>query len=105
MQGTTPSPTRRPARVGGGRLLLVSGAICVALLAGVAAWTLLPRQGPVSQAVQFARGPRLAADRDLIDFGPVPFGQIVRASFHVRNVGDQPLQLAGSPEVVAIEGC
>ncbi len=105
MQGTTSTPTRRPTRVRGGRQLLVSGAICVALLAGVAAWTLLPREGPVSQAVQFARGPRLAVDRDLIDFGPVPFEQIVRARFHVRNVGDEPLQLVGSPEVVVVEGC
>ncbi len=106
MRWTTSSPAHRPARVWiGGRHLVVSGAICFTLLATVATWLFLPKESPVSHAAQLPRGPRLAVDRDFIDFGPVPFGRIVRARFHVRNVGDQPLHLEGPPEVVAVEGC
>lgn len=105
MSRTTSSPTHRPAGGWGGRSLLVSWALCLALLAGVATWLLLPKEASVSHAAQPRIGPRLVMDRDLIDFGSVSFEQTVRARFHVRNVGDQPLQLAETPEVDAVEGC
>jgi hypothetical protein len=44
-------------------------------------------------------------DKGLIDFGPVRFDRIVKASFRLRNVGDQPLRLALNPQVEALEGC
>ncbi len=88
-----------------GRFLLVPGALCIALLAGVGTWFVLPKQAPVSHAAQLRGGPRLTVDREIIDFGPMPFEQMVRARFHVRNMGDQPLQLAEAPEVDAVEGC
>ena len=102
---TASSPADRPAGGWGGRSLLVSWALCLALLAGVAAWLLLPKEASVSHAAQPRVGPRLVVDRELIDFGSVPFEHTVRARFRVRNVGDQPLQLAETPEVDAVEGC
>jgi hypothetical protein len=44
-------------------------------------------------------------DREEIDLGPVRFDTRVQARFLLRNVGDQPLQLAANPPVEVVEGC
>jgi hypothetical protein len=84
---------------------LAPGAIGLALVLGLTIWVLLPRRGPASDAAQFRGGPRLSVEKDLIDFGPVRFESIVRASFRLRNVGDRPLHLPANPPVEVVEGC
>jgi hypothetical protein len=88
-----------------GRTFLLSGMMGLALVAGVAAWFFLQRPASTSFAVQSTGGPRLAVDKELIDFGPVQFERTVSARFRLRNVGDQALRLAVDPRVEAIEGC
>jgi hypothetical protein len=97
--------TGSPARQRGRRRLWVSGAICLAILACVAAWVFLLREGATGEAAQFRGGPRLAVDKELIDFGAVRYNQYVEARFHLKNVGDQPLHLPVSPPVEVVEGC
>jgi hypothetical protein len=87
------------------RNLLAPGAIGLALVVGVATWFFLQEPTPVSLAAQYKGGPRLAVDKELIDFGPVRFERMVEARFRLRNVGDQLLHLAVNPQVKAIEGC
>ena len=93
-----PERSRRPR-------LLAPGVVVLALAAGIAAWLLLPQRGHLSDAATYHGGARLLVDKGLIDFGPVRFDRIVKASFRLRNVGDQPLRLALNPQVEAIEGC
>ena len=50
-------------------------------------------------------GPRLAVDRERIDFGRVPLNKSVRAEFKVSNNGDRPLTLDTTAPVQAIQGC
>ncbi len=51
-------------------------------------------------------GPRLAVDQDRIDFGRVVYDKSVRAVFTVKNIGDQPLQIADRQIAVKlVEGC
>ncbi len=51
-------------------------------------------------------GPKLTVDRDRIDFGRVPYDQPVRATFVLKNVGDQPLVIAGNQiSARLVEGC
>ena len=85
--------------------LLMAGAICVAIFAGVTTWMALPRHGATGEAAQFRGGPRLAVDKELIDFGAVRYNQFVEARFRLKNVGDQTLQLPSSPPVEVVEGC
>ena len=59
---------------------------------------------PVSRRLHRA-GPRLAVDRELIDFGAVRYNQFVEARFRLKNVGDQPLRLPASPPLEVAEGC
>jgi hypothetical protein len=87
------------------RRFLIMGVLSVALLAGLATWYFFPRQSPLRAASQYHGGPRLAVQTDLIDFGPVHFEKMVEARFLVRNVGDQPLQIAANPPVEVVEGC
>jgi hypothetical protein len=44
-------------------------------------------------------------DREEIDSGPVRFDKMIQARFRLKNVGDQPLQIATGPRVEAAEGC
>ena len=87
------------------RRLVVTGVLGVAVLAGLAMWYFSPRASSLSAAASYHGGPRLAVDTQLIDFGPVRFDQPVRGRFLLRNVGDQPLQIAANPPVEVVEGC
>ena len=50
-------------------------------------------------------GARLAIDEASFDFGKVKLEEWVQPVFHVKNVGDAPLTIAGEPLVRALEGC
>jgi hypothetical protein len=49
--------------------------------------------------------PKLSVDRDSIDFGKVPLDIPVKATFKLKNVGDQPLTIKGEPRVEVVRGC
>jgi hypothetical protein len=84
---------------------LSPGVVGLAVVAGVGTWYFLFKQSPVSDAAQYRGGPRLVVDKDFIDFGTVRFEKFVRASFRLRNVGDQALRLPAYPPVDVVEGC
>jgi hypothetical protein len=84
---------------------LVPGLLAVAVAAGAGTWVFLQKSSPQVVAAQYTGGPRLAVDKDLVDFGTVRFEKFVTARFRLRNVGDQPLRLAVDRRVEAIEGC
>ena len=85
--------------------VLIPGAVVLALAVGIATWLFLPQRSQLSDAAPYHGGPRLAVDKDLIDFGSMRFERMVNARFRLRNVGDEPLRLAVNPQVEAIEGC
>jgi hypothetical protein len=47
----------------------------------------------------------LHVDQELIDFGDVPVGRMVTASFNLSNTGDQPLVFSHPPVPTVVEGC
>jgi len=49
--------------------------------------------------------PRLAVDQEVIDEGYVKLNNTIHTTFHLRNVGDQPLHILGEPVVELVEGC
>lgn len=78
------------------------------LLFIVASLALVWQPGSRQQAeapTQTAGGPRLAVDKEEIDFGRVPINKTVKAIFRLRNTGDQPLQVLGEPRIEVREGC
>ncbi len=59
----------------------------------------------VSATPQVTGGPKLSVDRDSIDFGKLPLDIPVKAEFKLKNVGDQPLAIKGTPRVELVKGC
>lgn len=58
-----------------------------------------------SVPVTVSGAPRLTIDRELIDFGDVPMGKMVTASFNLSNTGDQPLTISHPPVPEVVQGC
>ena len=50
-------------------------------------------------------GPRLRVDQTEIDEGYIKHDVPVRTTFHLSNVGDQPLKIIDTPQVRLVEGC
>ncbi len=65
--------------------LIVPGLLGLALFVALAAWFLVPRHSPVSDAAEYRGGPRLTVDKDIIDFGNVSFERAVKARFRLRR--------------------
>ncbi len=83
-------------------IITLASAIGFLVLVGILAFQ-VTRNGAGSNGTL---GPRLAVDRERIDFGRVVYDKTVRAVFTVKNVGDQPLQIANRQiEVKLVEGC
>lgn len=93
-------PKRRslPLYVAGGALLvIVIGVVLLSNLGRGASGTGSP--------AQVSGRPKLAVDREQIDFGKVPLDVPVKATFKLSNVGDQPLQIVSQPVVEVKQGC
>jgi hypothetical protein len=84
---------------------LAGGALLVILIGVVLLAT--PGRGPSGSAspAQATGRPKLAVDRQQIDFGRVPLDVPVKAVFNLSNVGDQPLQILGQPVIAVKQGC
>ena len=95
-----PPPPKRsglPFFLAGGALLVIIIGVVLAIVGRGASGTSVPAQ---------ATGrPKLAVDRQQIDFGKVPLNIPVKATFKLSNVGDQPLQVLGQPLVEVKQGC
>ena len=85
-------------------MLGVAGGIATLVLVAGGAWYAIGQRSE-TVPVAFKGGPRLEVDRDTIDFGPQRFEAWVKASFTLRNVGDQPLRLPINPPVLVVQGC
>jgi hypothetical protein len=93
---------RTPILVVGGILVLVVAGLLFAISQSTAG------QSTVSLPavpVTVSGSPRLQVDRDLIDFGQVPVGKMVKASFVLGNSGDQALTISHPPVPRVLEGC
>jgi hypothetical protein len=82
--------------LGGLGLLLIVGAV-----------VLLTRKGdaPAGFEPVFNGGPRVELSEDTYDYGYVQFNNQITTDVEMRNVGDEPLRIAGIPQVQVREGC
>ncbi len=82
-------------------LIWIFAAAALLLLAGAGAWWASAPGDTGTGRI----GPRLAVDREKIDFGRVPLDKTVRAEFKITNAGDRTLTLDASAPVQVLEGC
>lgn len=89
------------------RLLKIVPLTLVVILAAVGVgYAVLPSViKPPRPANAGVVGPRLEVDREQLDLGDRKLNVPIRASFNVKNVGDNTLNLAVPQMVTAIEGC
>lgn len=59
---------------------------------------------PAPTVVASGNGPRIAFANEEIDFGNVPFDDVVRAAFEFKNVGNEPLKILKA-QVEVVDGC
>lgn len=76
-----------------------------ALLLALVAWAISSRAAPPQVEVTVKGGPSLQVNKEMIDFGDVPLGMWVQATFEVANVGDQPLRFREAPYIRVVAGC
>ncbi len=94
-KGVSSAPRRFPW------LWVAAGAAVVLIAGGLV--MLSARSAPAAPAV--AGTPRLAVDRTTVDEGYQKFGTTVHETFRLSNVGTQPLQILGRPQVELVQGC
>jgi hypothetical protein len=100
--GEEHEPRVRPRRARG----LMIAALAIAALVVVALSSTAREQSPTADVVIDTTGtPVLQLDTDFVDFGDVPFNQMVEASFEVTNAGDATLVFAEKPFVELKDGC
>ena len=92
-----------PARRRISPLLWLGVAGVLLLVAGLA--VLLRQPAQATTAPQFTGGAKLAVDQEKINFGTVPLDKPVKATFRLTNVGDQTLEIEGSPQIQVKQGC
>lgn len=86
-----------PVVIMGAVLLLAAAGLLLAMNRSTASQPAVP--------VTVAGSPRLQVDQEMIDFGDVPVGEMVTASFVLSNTGDQALTLSHPPVPEVLEGC
>ena len=83
--------------------LVIAGALVLFIGGGLVVWSSSRARPDVEP--QAAGSPKLTVDQAVVDEGYVRFNVPVRTTFRLSNVGDQPLQILGQPQVELVEGC
>lgn len=99
------SKRRRNATRSNRTLIFLAGGILMLAAAGLAFAISQPTASQPAVPVTVNGSPRLQVDQELIDFGEVPVGKMVTASFTLSNTGDQPLVFSHPPVPTVVEGC
>jgi len=94
---------KQPRRRRSSWLWLAVGALLLVIGGGLMTW-FTSGTGP-AEAPEVIGAPRLAVEQTVIDEGYVKLDTRVRTTFHLKNVGDQPLRILGQPRVELVEGC
>jgi cell division septal protein FtsQ len=97
-------------RVGGNRRARSQGRLVWLLLAGglmmlVFVFLTWRNASDPPAEILVTGAPHLVVDQELVDFGDVPYNQLVHASFKITNAGDQALRFTQRPTIRVVEGC
>lgn len=95
-------PPVRPRRL---RLAALIGAVLVIVVtAGV---LLTTRSTPVHRALGLPHegAPQLIVDKNVVDFGAVPYRKMIDARFEISNGGREVLEFTDAPYIEVVKGC
>ena len=60
---------------------------------------------PTDPAPAGSGGPRVQVAQDVYDYGDVTYDTPIKTVFRVQNVGDRPLEILDTPQVLLVDGC
>lgn len=83
--------------------LLAAGAAVLIIAGGLMVW--YPSVATPSVTPEVTGAPSLVVDQTVIDEGYIKLDKTIQTTFRLKNVGDQPLQILGEPQVALVEGC
>ena len=92
--------TKRPRRI---RVLLSAGLTAV-VIGGVASGVSRTPMSMVA-ARPHEGAPLLVVDKDVIDFGAVPYRKMIEAKFAITNGGKEVLEFTEAPYIEVVKGC
>ena len=92
--------TKRPRRIS----ILLSVALAAVAIGGVAFGV---SRSPLSMvgARPHAGAPRLVVDKEVVDFGAVPYRKMIEAKFEIMNGGKEVLEFTEAPYIEVVKGC
>jgi hypothetical protein len=102
---TVPPPKRNSLPLRLAAPIVAGGALLVIIIGIVLLSNFGRGSSGTGSPAQVTGQPKLALDREQINFGKVPLDKAVKATFKLSNAGDQPLQILNQPVVEAKEGC
>jgi hypothetical protein len=97
--------TDHPPRRNALPLFLAGGALLVIVIGVVLMMNPGRGSSGSTSPVQVTGQPKVAVDREQIDFGRVALDIPVKAVFRLSNAGDQPLQILNQPVIEVKQGC
>lgn len=79
----------------------------VLVIAGIAAVVISGRRSTVVQAFAAPHdgAPRLLVDKQVVDFGAVPYRKKIDATFELSNGGREVLEFMEAPYIEVVKGC
>ena len=94
-----PTTTRR-SRVWVGLAVALAAAVVVGVV-------LSGHRAPMLRALRLPHegAPRLVVDKELVDFGAVPYRKMIEAKFEVTNAGKEELEFLDAPYIEVVKGC
>ena len=92
--------TKRPRRIS----ILLSVALAAVAIGGVAFGV---SRSPLSMvgARPHDGAPRLVVDKEVVDFGAVPYRKMIEAKFEIMNGGKEVLEFTEAPYIEVVKGC
>ncbi|MBI2407584.1 MAG: DUF1573 domain-containing protein [Gemmatimonadetes bacterium] len=81
------------------------GALLLLTLGGLVAIRAHRSAASPVTATKHEGAPELVTDKAKVDFGVVPFGKWIEATFEVQNAGRETLEFTESPYIEVVKGC
>ncbi len=94
------STRKRPQRI----WRLWSAGLAVLAIGGVALGVSRTPM-PIVAARPHDSAPRLVIDKEVIDFGAVPYRKMIEAKFEITNGGKEVLEFTQAPYIEVVKGC
>ena len=87
------------------RVRVFASIVLAVTLIGAVAAGVSRTVAPAASARAHDGAPKLVIDKDVIDFGAVPYRKMIEATFEITNAGKEVLEVTEAPFIEVVKGC